>query len=181
MFVCSMADLFGEWVPKDWIDAVIDACRKAPEWTFIFLTKNPKRLVGIDWPANAWIGTTVDCQERVEASIDAFDEIDATVSFVSCEPLNEPLNWEIQGATESGLSLFDWVIIGGRSSSSNMPAAQPEWEWVESLHAQAREAGCKIYWKPNLTVRPKEYPTAASAPPASKSATEHRSDGADQG
>ena len=27
IFVCSMADLFGEWVPDDWIIDVLNACR----------------------------------------------------------------------------------------------------------------------------------------------------------
>jgi protein gp37 len=157
VFVCSMADLFGDWVPEEWIDAVLCSCAKSPEWNFIFLTKNPKRLVGIGWPDNAWVGTTVDCQSRVEAAVSAFramreGEKCPSVTFVSCEPLNEPLSFD------GGLSFFDWVIIGGRSQSNGMPAFQPEWEWVESLHYEARMAGCKVYWKPNLTVRPREYP-----------------------
>jgi len=48
VFVCSMADLFGEWVPQEWIDAVLEAVRAAPLWNFLFLTKNPARLMGID-------------------------------------------------------------------------------------------------------------------------------------
>src|SRR5262249_12127656 len=31
VFVYSMADLFGEWVPPDWIDAVLAAALAAPE------------------------------------------------------------------------------------------------------------------------------------------------------
>jgi protein gp37 len=158
VFVCSMADLFGEWVEQEWIDQILDACRKAPEWTFIFLTKNPKRLVGQQWPGNAWVGTTVDCQERVAAAVAAFTELAnrenrPPVTFLSCEPLAERLDFG-----ENGLFPFDWVIIGGRSSSSGMPAGQPDWEWVEKLHYDARVAGCKVAWKPNLTVRPFEYP-----------------------
>lgn len=151
VFVCSMADLFGDWVPQDWINAVLDAVRAAPQWNFVFLTKNPKRLVGIDWPNNAWVGTTVDKQERVQAAEEAFAQIDATVKFLSCEPLEEELHF-------TSLSMFDWIIFGGRSKSSGMAEGQPEWTWPFNLTMQAREAGCKIYWKPNLTARPREYP-----------------------
>jgi protein gp37 len=159
VFVCSMAELFGDWVPQEWIDQVIESCTKAPEWNFIFLTKNPKRLIGIKWPKNAWVGTTVDCQSRVNSAVAAFDELNKhpyrpVVTFLSCEPMNERLDFG-----DRGLHSFDWIIIGGRSVSSRMPAFQPEWEWVEKLHNEARAAGCKVYWKPNLTVRPKEYPT----------------------
>ena len=152
VFVCSMADLFGDWVPQDWIDPIIRVVRASPQWNFLFLTKNPARLVDIEWPDNAWVGTTVDVQDRVQAAEEAFSEIAAKVKFLSCEPMRERLTFK-------KLSVFDWIIIGGQSQSSQMPAAQPEWEWVESLMIQAREADCKIYFKPNLIVRPKEYPT----------------------
>ena len=45
IFVCSMADLFGEWVPDEWIEEVFTACEKAPQHTYLFLTKNPKRYI----------------------------------------------------------------------------------------------------------------------------------------
>jgi protein gp37 len=149
VFVCSMADLFGDWVPQEWIDRTLDACREAITWDFIFLTKNPKRLVGLDWPANSVIGTTVDCQDRVQPAIEAFEHLQDHTTFLSCEPLNTRLDFG-----QDGLRLFDYVIIGGQTGPKS---AQPEWEWVESLHFEARKAGCKVYWKPNLTVRPKEF------------------------
>ena len=31
IFVCSMADLFGDWVPDSWIEEVFAACVKAPQ------------------------------------------------------------------------------------------------------------------------------------------------------
>jgi len=47
VFVCSMADLFGKWVPQEWIDAVLEEVRAAPQWNFLFLTKYPQRLADI--------------------------------------------------------------------------------------------------------------------------------------
>ena len=40
IFVCSMADLFGRWVPTRWIVEVLDACAAAPQHRYMFLTKN---------------------------------------------------------------------------------------------------------------------------------------------
>ena len=40
IFVCSMADLFGVWVPEEWILEVMEACVKAPQHRYMFLTKN---------------------------------------------------------------------------------------------------------------------------------------------
>lgn len=143
VFVCSMADLFGDWVPESWIDQVLDEVHNAPDWNFLFLTKNPKRLPEWSWPKNAWVGTTVDVQSRVQAAMDAFRDVDAPVRFLSCEPMTERLVFE-------DLSMFNWVIIGGMSDNSGMPTAQPDWAWVEELTEQAEAAGLAVYWKPNL-------------------------------
>jgi len=151
VFVCSMADLFGEWVPQDWIDKVLQVVKENPQWNYLFLTKNPKRLTTIDWPDNAWVGTTVDTKARVKAAEEAFRKVNAKIKFLSCEPLQEQLEF-------SDMSMFNWIIIGGRSKSTGMEEGQPEWLWVESLIHQARSDGLKIYFKPNLKSRPKEYP-----------------------
>lgn len=151
IFVCSMADLFGDWVPQEWIDSVLEVVRETPKWNFLFLTKNPKRLIDINWPNNAWVGTTVDVQARVNIAQEAFKKVNAKVKFLSCEPFQERL-------TFTDLSMFDWIIIGGRSRNTKLPEFQPKWEWVESLLMKAREYGLKVYFKPNLIVRPKEYP-----------------------
>ncbi|MDD4972325.1 MAG: DUF5131 family protein [Paludibacter sp.] len=151
VFVVSMGDLFGEWVPDDWIKPVFKVVKESPEWNFLFLTKSPERLLKFEFPKNAWVGTTVDIQSRVKPAEESFKQIKATVKFLSCEPFLEPLKF-------NDLSMFDWVIIGGRSRNSAGPEFQPEWSWVESLLNQARSAGIKVYFKPNLNARPKEYP-----------------------
>ena len=166
VFVCSMADLFGDWVPKEWIDAVLKVVEDNQQWNFLFLTKNPIRYLEFEFPINAWLGTTVDRQDRVEPAEKAFRELldlddcnGDLVRFLSCEPLLEPLRF-------SEIYLWSWLIIGGCSGNSRVPASQPEWDWVEHLLNQARhpcDIQCdypelQVYFKPNLTARPKEYP-----------------------
>jgi len=157
VFVCSMSDLFGASIPQDQIDYVLQAIWDSPEWTYILLTKNPKRLVGIDFPQNAWVGTTVDIQARVAPAQEAFKSVKATVRFLSCEPLQEVV-------TFSDLSMFNWMIIGGRSENSVLPAFKPPQPWIDGLVRDARSAGLKVYQKPNLGVdeatRLREYPAA---------------------
>lgn len=53
-------------------------------------------------------------------------------------------------------------MIGGQSRSTQAPAFQPPWEWVEHLWQQARASRCLLYWKPNLLTRPQEYPQQVS-------------------
>jgi protein gp37 len=153
VFVCSMADLFGDWVPNKWIKDIFKIVENSLEWNFLFLTKNPKRYLEIpSWPTNCAIGATADTQERANVACDVFEKMDEDIiKFLSCEPLEEKI------ILPDGY--FQWLIIGGRSKTSGMPAAQPEWEWVASLITQARRYGICVYWKPNLSVRPKEYPT----------------------
>jgi protein gp37 len=151
VFVCSMADLFGKWVPQEWIDAVFAQVRENPQWNFLCLTKFPQRLAELEWPENAWCGTSVDRQYRVEIAERSFRDVKAGVKWLSCEPLMERL-------TFTSLEMFDWVVIGAASKSTQTPEFQPPWEWVEHLIRQARAAGCRVYIKPNLKSRPQEYP-----------------------
>jgi protein gp37 len=147
VFVCSMADLFGRWVPQDWIEAVFTEVERAPDWNFLFLTKFPQRLAALRWPTNAWCGTSVDRQARVATAERAFADVQAGVKWLSCEPLLEPLHF-------GHLDRFDWVVIGAQSRSTQTPEFQPPWEWVADLQRQAQAAGCVVYIKPNLTSRP---------------------------
>jgi ParB/RepB/Spo0J family partition protein len=143
VFTCSMADLFGRWVPAEWINAVFDTVRANPQWNFLFLTKFPKRMAEFDIPDNAWMGTSVDLQARVKAAESAFENVKSGVRWLSVEPMLEPLKFE-------HLDRFDWVVIGGASSSSQTPAWFPPVEWIFDLVKQCREAGCKVYLKSNL-------------------------------
>jgi len=163
VFCVSMGDLFGKWIPDEWIDAVRAEVRAAPQWNFLFLTKFPQRLASLQWSDNCWVGTTVDAQYRVAIAERAFRTIEAPVKWLSCEPLRERL-------TFTSLDMFDWVVLGGQSKSTQAPAFQPPWEWVEHLWRQADAAHCPMYWKPNLETRPQAYPGQRGAQPGQRSA-----------
>jgi len=151
VFTCSMADLFGKWVPAAWIQAVLDEVAANPQWNFLFLTKFPLRYAEFEFPGNAWIGTSVDAQARIPNAERAFARVQGGVKWLSCEPMLERL-------TFTRLDLFDWVVIGGASSSTQTPEFRPPREWVEHLEGQADVAGCKVYEKTNLLERKRDYP-----------------------
>ncbi len=44
VFVCSMTDLFGDWVKDEWIAAIFAVMALARQHTFIILTKRPERM-----------------------------------------------------------------------------------------------------------------------------------------
>jgi protein gp37 len=141
VFVCSMGELFGDWVEQEWIDKVMEQVKNNPQWTFLFLTKNPKRLTTIDFPKNAWVGTTVDIQKRVAKAEKYMEQVKATKKFVSCEPLLENVIFEKP-------ELFDWFLIGAKSEGAKK--VQPETKWTLDLIVQAYSAGKAIWMKDNL-------------------------------
>lgn len=151
VFTCSMADLFGQWVPSEWVEAVIDVAKRCPQWNFLFLTKFPQRLCKFEFPANAWVGTSVDCQARVANAEKAFRKLKCGVKWLSCEPLIEPLHFEDVGA-------FDWIVIGGASRSTKTPEWHPPRSWVSAIEDEAARAGVKVYEKSNLLERIRQYP-----------------------
>jgi len=159
VFTCSMADLFGRWVPDVWIEAVMQTVRANAQWNYLFLTKFPQRLADVDFPDNAWVGTTIDAQVRIPVAEKAFERVNAKVKWLSCEPMLENLRF-------SRLDLFDWVVIGGASANaeSGTPAFRPPRQWVNDLWSQARDAGCLIYEKTNLLERAREMPEAREMP-----------------
>lgn len=153
VFVCSMADLFGQWVPSEWIQAILDEVTACPQWNFLFLTKFPKRLTEFKFPDNAWIGTSVDSQKRVANAEKAFRSVQAKVKWLSLEPLIEPLHFSDIGA-------WDWLVIGGASASSKTPAWRPPRAWVNAIEAEAERCGVQVYEKTNLLARKRGYPSS---------------------
>lgn len=151
VFTCSMADLFGRWVPLEWIEWVMQTVADNPQWNFLFLTKFPQRFAELgELPNNAWMGTTVDCQSRVKNAEKAFAKVKGGTKWLSVEPMLTPLKFD-------RLDLFNWVVIGGASASAKTPAWVPPFDWVVDLHWQARDAGCAVYHKDSLKMSDNEF------------------------
>jgi protein gp37 len=143
VFTGSMSDIFGKWVPADWIEAVLDSIRKSPQWNFLMLTKFPSRMSEFDLPDNVWAGTSVDCQARVANAEKAFAKVKAKVKWLSIEPMIEPLTFK-------KLDTFNWIVIGGASRSNQTPDWSPPREWVDDLEAECKKLGIPYYEKSNL-------------------------------
>jgi len=149
VFVCSMADLYGRWVPSEWIAEVHEAMMGSPRWQYILLTKFPDRYPGLEFPPGAWVGTSVDEQKRVRIAERAFGQLPrGVIKWLSLEPLREPLSF-------TDLSMFDWVVIGAQTQTMQpdgpVPGFQPEPRWVTRILHQAAEAGVSVHLKPNMT------------------------------
>lgn len=169
IFVCSMADLFGEWVPDEWIEQVFEACEAAPQHRYLFLTKNPARLckmasaykircwneknegkthpqteeyaqtLSLPSHDNWWFGSTLDSKNARR-----FQGDNHFNTFTSIEPLTENM--------DVGLGSFgsdEWVIIGAETGNRKGKII-PKREWVENIVEAAQITGMKVFMKESL-------------------------------
>jgi protein gp37 len=145
VFVCSMADLFGAWVPQQWIDQVVASTVANPQWEYLYLTKFPQRYDRLQLPASGWIGASVDEQHRAEPTLAAMRKVSGVkVKWLSLEPLLEPIKF-------STLEGIDMIVIGAQSENIGQNSSfSPPFEWVADLVATARRDGCKVWLKTNL-------------------------------
>jgi len=140
IFVNSMSDLFHDDVPLTYVQQVFDVMRRASWHRFQVLTKRADRLAKLDssieWPANVWMGVSVENSEYV-ARIDSLRQTRALVKFLSLEPLLGPL---------PGLNLqnIDWAIVGGESGHGARPVRE---EWILEIRDQCRRAGVAFFFK----------------------------------
>jgi protein gp37 len=157
-FVASMTDVFGEWVPQEWMDYFLDAMAAAPLQTFQVLTKRPVVAMSfiaiwlskrglVELPGNIWIGVSVEDQTQAELRIPRLLEIPARVRFLSCEPLLGPV---VLSLVDLGLGQppdspkIGWVICGGESG----PRARVFHAiWAAVLRDQCAAAGVPFFMK----------------------------------
>lgn len=79
VFLGSMTDIFGKWVPDEWIDLIFAYMAIAPQHTFQILTKRPERmkeyLAGKIPLPNVWFGASwLNLKDRKGGNIDEFPE-----------------------------------------------------------------------------------------------------------
>lgn len=142
IFVCSMADLFGRWVPDEWIQEVFKACDNAPQHNYLFLTKNPKRYEKVldrYMPPNMWFGWSQTGPMGHECD---FTTHHSVKTFISIEPLLRPFKeFHIKGV--------EWVIIGAETGRRENKVV-PERKWIEDIVNECRKADIPIFMKSSL-------------------------------
>ena len=141
IFVCSMADLFGEWVPDDWIEEVFNACDRAPQHNYLFLTKNPWRYEELAQKnklpkrANMWYGYSItgggeDEKAWYRNGYNIFNSI-------------EPILDEVE------LFFDKWVIIGAETGRRKDKVV-PKRKWIEDIVNECRKSNVPVFMKSSL-------------------------------
>jgi protein gp37 len=137
VFVGSMHDILGEWIPDAWIQDIIACCEARPLHRYFFLSKNPARFALFKWPRNSWLGTSAENREAADKRLADLRTSRHPNLFVSFEPILDRIAY-------ADLSRIKWVIIGGLS-----PRPRHEKEWVEKLAATADAVGIPVFIKDN--------------------------------
>lgn len=140
IFVCSMSDLFHKDVTDAFLDKVMKVLEQTPQHHYQILTKRAERMAEYfsshSVPHNAWLGVTVE-NEQAKRRIEHLRTINASVRFLSCEPLLSDLG-------KTNFSDIDWVIVGGESGHCARPMKK---EWILSIKEQAEKQGAAFFFK----------------------------------
>lgn len=172
IFVCSMADLFGEWVPDAWIQEVFEACEAAPQHRYLFLTKNPGRYSGLTRAGimphgeNFWFGATFDHSNwigkdgahripgrPVTFALNGKMVHDAGDFYYPIYPENnrfvsfEPLLCDI--GAHIGSTGAQWHIIGSETGNRKGKVAAQR-EWVEHIVDYSDKNRIPVFMKESL-------------------------------
>lgn len=150
VFCLSMGDVFEMRSELDPLRGRLwKLIEETPSLDWQLLTKRPGNVLGMVpwttvWPANVWLGATVEDQKWAARRLPLLVEIPSAVRFVSCEPLLEAIDlteWLTRVGTRRGI---DWVIAGGESGVGARPTGVSA---VASLRDQCREAGVPFFFK----------------------------------
>ncbi len=146
IFVCSMGDLFADWVHDEWIEEVFEACEEAPWHRYLFLTKNPERYIDLEEQKmlpcydNFYFGTTVTSPEsRFTWFADKKYHW-----FISIEPMLARF-----GEISPKNRLPEWIIIGAETGSRKNKVV-PEREWIEDISKLCNKQNIPLFMKDSL-------------------------------
>jgi protein gp37 len=153
IFVCSMADLFHNDVPFDFIQKVFDVMVMAKQHTFLLLTKRPQKMnvfmkrlmaqrndfveslkdINIRRPArkwaeqpprNVWLGVTAENQDQADERVPILLQIPAAKRFVSVEPMLGPVDLtNIKPDKYLNMNVLEGYGVSKKSHCQSIPNA----------------------------------------------------------
>jgi protein gp37 len=174
VFVASMTDLFGTWVPDAWLDRIYDVMNRCPQHTFIVLTKRPTRmrdyLTGFfeRIVATSKANHAADLMAIRDSFIDAkgFDIIARRMFghvWVGTTIESDRFAWRadrlrqtpaavrwvsaeplLSGLPSLDLTGIDWLVTGGESGHKARPTSP---DWVRDLRDRCAESGTAFFHK----------------------------------
>lgn len=151
IFVDSMSDLFHRDVPHLFIDSVYAVMKALPRHTFLLLTKRDPRsyfrgrdILNVLHPENVQLGFSAEDQPMWDRRRAWFREINASVKWVSIEPMLGPIEMNLEPGE------IQWVVVGGESGPGSRPF---DVAWARSIVHQCDAIGVPVFVK-QLGARP---------------------------
>ena len=136
IFVGSMSDV--QYWKLEWLCDIFGVCVRAPQHTFMFLSKDRLAYMGLSWPENTMQGLTLDCTTDAYSQGQAVGWIHACPRpWLSIEPL--------LGEFYAIPSYCERVIVGAMTGPG---AVKPKPEWIQSIRDLVPED--KLFWKDNI-------------------------------
>ena len=145
IFVGSTTDLFGDWVPDEWVRQVFNACNGAPWHEYLFLTKNPKRYYRYEAYINKnfWLGATIGQSENLTCCDADTMSVVSGNKFVSIEPIMfDVTDWVHLGE-------YDWVIVGAETGNRAEKVVPPR-QWIEAIARACIQYDVPLFMKRSL-------------------------------
>ena len=141
VFVNDMGDSFHHAVPDEMIDqAVRVMAGPGAHHVYQVLTKRVNRMRRYSeahpFPPNVWAGTSIETRGLL-ARADMLRRVNASVRFLSIEPLLEPMG-------RIDLTGIHWVIVGGESGGTRRPFDPA---WAREIRDQCTEQGVAFFYK----------------------------------
>lgn len=175
VFCMSLADVLEdrpELVP--WRNDLFNLIDQTPNLDWLLLSKRidmvsyllPFTWFDGEWPANVWMGISVEDKRRGNERIPYLLRCPAPVRFLSIEPMLEPIDlyhihndftyYDVLGKSRfdygiDGLGVsapmpsgVDWVIVGGESGKKCRPF---NWDWARTIRSQCATHDIPFFMK----------------------------------
>lgn len=184
IFLDSMSDLMGHWVPDEQINAVLDVARETPQHIYMLLTKNAPRLHWFTFPDNVWVGASSPPDymwgkqlsrwqqaRMLDFTLRTLQRVRASVKWMSFEPLS----WDVSELVQRNSGALDWAVIGAASNGKQQfPPSELD---LRQLLKHLDQQRVPVFYKGNLRSLPyaaanwrENFPTFSTPPPDDASA-----------
>lgn len=162
IFLDSMSDLMGRWVPDEQVQAVLDVCREAHWHTFMLLTKNAPRLRKFRFPPNVWVGvssppdfmygeqlTQYQKEKMLRTALGVLEGVSLYGHMPNTTWMSfEPLSWDLYKIVAGSPNALDWAVIGAASNGAKKYA--PDEGHLRTLVEVLDNDGVPIFFKGNM-------------------------------
>lgn len=166
IFLDSMADLFGRWVPEEQIQVVLDTARQAHWHTFQALTKNAPRLLKFDLPSNLWAGVSSPPDQMLGQMLTRQQQekmLHRTLEALSTLPTDrvtwisfEPLSWDVAPIVAQYPAALRWAVIGAATNGPKVYQVDPG--IVQGLLDVLDDQRVPVFFKGNIEGNPAADP-----------------------